>query len=123
MPYPPSSLAPRDDTSPGTPNAHAADHTDERSAINDIVTELGTDPSGTDASVTARLTAVDVWVHNQALAAAVWTIDHNKGRIPSGLYVRESTGDELDPIRTDPTVNQTVLDFDGMAVSGTAYLG
>lgn len=57
--YPPIPLGPRDDNSPATPNSHAQDHTDERNAINAVVTVLGPAPQGTAATVQDRLANVE----------------------------------------------------------------
>lgn len=68
MPYPPASLAARTDASPGTPDAHSQDHTDERTAINDIVTEIG--PSLED-----RITDLGAtWPNVAARAAGAWVV-------------------------------------------------
>jgi hypothetical protein len=63
-----------------------------------------------------------IFIYEQTTAAPVWTIDHGRGRVPSAIYVEEYTGDDLEPGRSDPSVNQTVLDFNGTAVSGIAYI-
>ena len=53
--YPPAPLEPRTDASPATPGMHAADHTDEREAINAIVSVLGANPNGIDATLQERI--------------------------------------------------------------------
>ena len=55
MSYPPS-VPPntRTDATP-LPTNHAADHNDISNALTDIINELGSDPSGAAASLTARL--------------------------------------------------------------------
>lgn len=57
----------------GTPGEgeHAARHNDAAAAINDIVAELGANPSGASASVDARLAALDIVVASKATTTAV----------------------------------------------------
>jgi hypothetical protein len=53
--YPPVPLEARTDASPATPGMHAADHTNEREAINAIVAVLGDNPQGYDVTLQARI--------------------------------------------------------------------
>jgi hypothetical protein len=59
MTYPPSPLGARTDASLAVPGQHAADHTNEREAINAIVAELGAAPQGSYATVQARIGAIE----------------------------------------------------------------
>lgn len=58
MPYPPTT--PPTTRTNATPqvDVHASDHNVLAQAVKDILTELGTDPSGTFADLTARLAAL-----------------------------------------------------------------
>lgn len=56
----------------------------------------------------------------QAIAASVWTITHNLGKIPS-IFITDTIGETMMGERSDPTANQTVITFSA-AVAGDAYL-
>lgn len=62
MAYPPTAETNKSDASPATPDAHATDHNELGTCINDIVTELGSGPKGGSADLTARLSALDTTV-------------------------------------------------------------
>lgn len=63
MAYPPVAETDKTNASPAaTGGAHATDHNELGQAINDIVAELGGDPSGGAADLTARLAALDTTV-------------------------------------------------------------
>ena len=64
--YPPMSLDPRTDMSPATPGAHAADHTDERDAVNAIVSVLGVRPQADFTTLSERLAAIDLRIVGRA---------------------------------------------------------
>lgn len=48
------------------------------------------------------------YVHTQAIAATVWTINHNLGYRPS-VELLDSGSQEIDAEVSHPTVNQTVV--------------
>jgi hypothetical protein len=55
MPYPPSNLPTNRTNTTQSADNHPGDHNDVNTAVNDIVTELGTNPSGSSTDVTTRL--------------------------------------------------------------------
>lgn len=69
MSYPPSALAANKTALTKTLTDHPAHHNSIANAINDIVTELGTDPSGASASLTVRLTGITYDGTNNVLAS------------------------------------------------------
>src|SRR6266545_4379267 len=75
MAYPPPTLDDRLTSSPGEPasggRSHTGDHNDERDAINDIVTELGTGPKGAAASLTARLSTLETAFDTAGVASVL----------------------------------------------------
>lgn len=58
MAYPPSSIATGKTDNTAQSGDHPTHHNDLAVAVNDIVTELGTDPAGASASLTVRLAAL-----------------------------------------------------------------
>jgi hypothetical protein len=60
-----------------------------------------------------------VFVHEQAVPAAVWTVNHHFGIEPSATVLVSDQVTEGDV--THPTSGQTVITF-GAPVAGTAYL-
>jgi hypothetical protein len=90
MAYPPPALPTNNtDATPADGGYHADTlHNATGAAVADIVTELGTDPSGTAADVTARLSALDTTVAGKiaatekAAANGVATLDA-AGKLPS----------------------------------------
>lgn len=69
MAYPPSAIAADKTDNTATNDDHAPHHNELANAVNDIVTELGADPSGGAASVTVRLSALDSTVAAEAALA------------------------------------------------------
>ena len=60
------------------------------------------------------------YTHTQAIASAVWTINHNLGFNPVAV-VLDSGGTQCEGSITYPTVNQMVITFTG-AFTGVAYI-
>ncbi len=60
------------------------------------------------------------YVHTQAVAAAVWTINHNLGGQPTAV-VLDSAGTQCEGTFSYPSVNQMVITFSS-AFTGTAYV-
>lgn len=67
MAYPPNTLSTDKTDVTGINGDHPSHHNALATAINDVVTELGTDPSGTFTNVTLRLTAFDIRTRLRAL--------------------------------------------------------
>lgn len=61
------------------------------------------------------------YVHEQAVAASTWTINHNLGRHPAGLRVVDSAGTRVDFGAKDIDENTCELYFNA-PFKGTAYL-
>lgn len=62
MPYPPTTPPTTRTNATAQLDAHASDHNVLAQAVKDILTELGNDPSGVYASLTARLAAITTLV-------------------------------------------------------------
>lgn len=77
-------------------------------------------PTGATGATGAPGSGSSSFVYEQIIPAATWPIDHGLGYVPN-WFVKDSAGDEWEFNRTDPSVNQSILDFDGVAVSGFAY--
>jgi hypothetical protein len=60
------------------------------------------------------------YVHTQAVASAVWTINHNLNGEPTAV-VLDSAGTQCEGTFSYPTKNQMVITFTG-AFTGTAYV-
>jgi len=60
------------------------------------------------------------FIHNQSNPSATWTMPHGLP-YPPAVTVVESDGTEGDPARSDPIAGLTILDFDGVPVSGIAF--
>lgn len=91
-------------------------------AINDIVTELGTDPSGAEATVTARLSALDSTVAAKADASATAAALAAKAALAGATYTgaHDFTGATVTGISGGGGATVT-LDADGtLVVDGTA---
>ncbi len=91
-------------------------------AINDIVTELGTDPSGAEATVTARLSALDSTVAAKADASATTAALAAKAALAGATYTgaHDFTGATVTGISGGGGATVT-LDADGtLVVDGTA---
>lgn len=61
------------------------------------------------------------YVHEQAVAATTWVVNHNLGRHPAGLRVVDSAGTRVDFAAKDINENTCELYFNA-AFKGTAYL-
>jgi hypothetical protein len=60
------------------------------------------------------------YVHTQATASAVWTINHNLNGEPTAV-VLDSAGTQCEGTFSYPSKNQMVITFTG-AFTGTAYV-
>lgn len=60
------------------------------------------------------------YVHNQAVASNVWTINHNLGFNPTAV-VLDSAGTQCEGTFSYPSLNQLIITFTG-AFTGTAYV-
>jgi hypothetical protein len=60
------------------------------------------------------------YVHTQAVASAIWTINHNLGFQPVAV-VLDSAGTQCEGAISYPSVNQMVITFTG-AFTGVAYI-
>ena len=60
------------------------------------------------------------YVHNQAIASAVWTINHNLNGEPTAV-VLDSAGTQCEGTFSYPSKNQMVITFTS-AFTGTAYV-
>jgi hypothetical protein len=69
-------------------------------------------PSGAAASV--------FYTHTQAVAASVWTINHNLGGNPTAV-VLDSAGTQCEGTFSYPSLNQMIITFSS-AFTGTAYI-
>lgn len=81
-----------------------------------MTVELGTaqGPAGPPGAAQAT------YVHNQPVAAMVWTIDHGLGFWPD-VIVFDASGEEVKGAATNPTLNRTTLTF-STAIAGVARL-
>lgn len=65
--------------------------------------------------------AADVfYVHTQAIASSVWTINHNLGGEPTAV-VLDSAGTQCEGTFSYPSKNQMVITFTA-SFTGTAYV-
>ena len=70
---------------------------------------------------TGTFTPADVaYTHTQAVASALWTINHNLGFNPTAVIL-DSAGTNCEGEFAYPTVNQMTIRFNA-AFAGTAYL-
>lgn len=60
------------------------------------------------------------YIHNQPVAAAIWTINHNLGHVP-GVEVFDSGSQEVDAEVSHPNLNQTLILF-SIPLAGFARL-
>jgi len=60
------------------------------------------------------------YVHTQAVASAVWTINHNLGGQPTAV-VLDSAGTQCEGTFSYPSINQMVITFSS-PFTGTAYI-
>ena len=60
------------------------------------------------------------YVHTQAVASAIWTINHNLGGQPTAV-VLDSAGTQCEGTFSYPSTNQMTITFTA-AFSGTAYV-
>jgi hypothetical protein len=75
-----------------------------------------TAPGPQGASAAAQI----FYVHTQAQASAVWTINHNLGGQPTAV-VLDSAGTQCEGTFSYPSANQMVITFSS-AFTGTAYI-
>jgi len=64
--------------------------------------------------------ANNVYIHNQAISSATWTINHNLGFRPN-ITITDSSGDECEGDVDHPSLNQAIINFSA-AFTGTARL-
>lgn len=79
--------------------------------------------SATDSVVYATPTSpvtATTYTHSQAVAASVWTINHNLGFVPN-VWVEDSAGTEVEGDIAVVSLNTITLTFSA-AFGGTAYL-
>jgi hypothetical protein len=62
--------------------------------------------------------AANRYIHNQTVAASVWTVNHNLGRKPL-VSIRSPGGVEVDAEIIHPSLNQFTVHF-AMPYAGTA---
>lgn len=69
------------------------------------------------------LTGVANYIHNQAIAASIWTVNHNLGYKPGGILIMDSANElwEANSV-TYVDDNTLILDFNGLVFGGKAYL-
>jgi hypothetical protein len=68
-----------------------------------------------------QTTAANVfYVHNQPIASATWTINHNLGGNPTAV-VQDSAGTTCEGNFSYPSLNQMIITFSA-AFSGVAYV-
>jgi hypothetical protein len=60
------------------------------------------------------------YTHIQAIAASVWTINHNLGGYPTAVIL-DSAGTQCEGTFSYPSINQMVITFTG-AFTGTGYI-
>ena len=79
-----------------------------------------TGPTGPQG-VPGNTTAANVfYVHNQPVASATWTINHNLGGNPTAV-VQDSAGTTCEGNFSYPSLNQMIITFSA-AFSGVAYV-
>jgi hypothetical protein len=61
------------------------------------------------------------YVHDQATVSALWTITHNLGYFPAGIFVIDSSGSTVEGDVTQISVAQLTIGFSG-GFTGKAYL-
>lgn len=68
----------------------------------------------------AQGTSGSAYIHQQPIAAATWTINHNLGYRPS-VELLDSGSQEIDGAVSHPTINQTIVTL-SPATAGLARL-
>lgn len=114
MSYPPSSLSSRTDSSAAVPSSHAADHTAERDAINDIVTELGATPKGAYTDLSDRLTAMAAASGASILAYVQYWPAGGVNTTPSGLTLQDLDAAHLSITFTAPASGNVVVELEAL---------
>lgn len=104
---------------------HSEMHSDANDAIEAIEAELGTNPSGSHATVAARLDAVEATnvenhVHIQNANSDSWLISHNLDMFPN-VTVVEIGGANVEGTIEYLSNNQLRIVF-SVPISGYAYL-
>jgi hypothetical protein len=64
---------------------------------------------------------LDVYTHDQSVAASLWNVLHARGKNPVSVQVTGPDGNILEPTKQFPSVNSTWLRF-GFATTGQAKL-
>lgn len=104
--------------------AQGADLRLDAASLVDVALEQGTDitfEAGTAQGPPGPVGAAQsTYVHEQAIPALVWTIDHSLGFWPD-VIVYDSSGREAEGTVTNPSVNRTTLTFSA-TFAGTARL-
>lgn len=107
---------------PGPPLIVEDDGTpvEPRPNINFTGFTVSDDPLNNKTIIAAPSSAVFSYVHNQASASFVWTINHNLGYRPS-VELFDAGSQEFDGEVSHPTVNQAVVTL-AIATAGFARL-
>jgi len=77
-------------------------------------------PQGPQGPPGATTAANLFYVHNQPVASATWTINHNLGGNPTAV-VQDSAGTTCEGNFSYPSLNQMIITFSA-AFSGVAYV-
>ena len=77
-------------------------------------------PQGPQGPPGATTAANVFYVHNQPIASATWTINHNLGGNPTAV-VQDSAGTTCEGNFSYPSLNQMIITFSA-AFSGVAYV-
>ena len=77
-------------------------------------------PQGPPGPPGATTAASVFYVHNQPVASATWTINHNLGGNPTAV-VQDSAGTTCEGNFSYPSLNQMIITFSA-AFSGVAYV-
>jgi len=105
MAYPPSTLATnKADNTPSTSD-HAQHHNDLAAAINDIVAELGSNPSGSDATVTGRLSTLETTVSGISGGTDAETV---RDLIGTTLVAGDNVTIDVDDAGNEVTINASL---------------
>ena len=92
----------------------------ERAGVQGVRVAVGGPPGPPGPSGPPGGGGATAYVHNQASASFVWTINHNLGYRPA-VELFDSGSQEFDAQVSHPTVNQTVVTM-SVATSGFARL-
>lgn len=102
---------------------------DETIVVQPVIQNITVLDSTASISVTApgpqgpagQFSPTDIfYVHTQAQASAIWTINHNLGGQPVAV-VLDSAGTQCEGTFSYPSTNQMIITFTA-AFSGTAYV-